>query len=120
MRKHIPDEVLIFMAGKFRMLSDPTRLSILRTLIENGERNVGQVVTETGGSQANISKHLKQLAEAGLVARRKEGLNVLYRLDDPVVEKICELVCETILNDLEAQVRRSRKLLQPKRRSDAT
>ena len=119
MRKYIPDEVLVFMAGKFRMLSDPTRLSILRTLMAKGERNVGQVVEETGGTQANVSKHLKLLAEAGLVARRKEGLNVLYRLDDPVVEKICHLVCETIFEELESQVEQNRKLLKGKRRGDA-
>ena len=118
MRKHIPDEVLAFMAGKFRMLADPTRLCILRTLMESGERNVGQVVEATGGTQANVSKHLKQLAEAGLVARRKEGLNVLYRLDDPVVEKICHLVCETIIKELEAQVEQNRKLLKRKRKPE--
>jgi len=118
MRKHIPDEVLVFMAGKFRMLSDPTRLSILRTLMAKGERNVGQVVAETGGTQANVSKHLKQLAAAGLIARRKEGLNVLYRMDDPVVEKICHLVCETIFDELEAQAGQSRKLLKGKSRGD--
>jgi DNA-binding transcriptional ArsR family regulator len=118
MQKHIPDEVLEFMAGKFRMLSDATRLSILRTLMEKGERNVGQVVEETGGTQANVSKHLKQLAEAGLIARRKEGLNVLYRLDDPVVEKICHLVCETILKELETQAEQSRRLLKRKGRGD--
>jgi len=41
MRKHIPDEVLAFMADKFRMLSEPSRLSILRTLVvkrESGRR----------------------------------------------------------------------------------
>lgn len=116
MHKHIPDEVLVFMAGKFRMLADPTRLSILRTLMGEGEQNVGQVVEATGGTLANVSKHLKLLAEAGLIARRKEGLNVLYRLDDPVVEKICHLVCETILKELEEQAEQSRKLLQRKKR----
>ena len=114
MRKHVPDEVLAFMADKFRMLSEPTRLSILRTLMVKGEQNVGQVVKLTGSSQANVSKHLKQLAASGLIARRKEGLNVLYRLDDPVVEKICHLVCETIVEELEAQAEQSRKLLKGK------
>lgn len=118
MHKHIPDEVLVFMAGKFRMLSDPTRLSILRTLMGEGERNVGQVVEATGGTLANVSKHLKLLAEAGLISRRKEGLNVLYRLDDPVVEKICHLVCETIFEELEAQAKLNRKLLKRKGRDD--
>ncbi|RIK44808.1 MAG: transcriptional regulator, partial [Chloroflexi bacterium] len=55
MRRHLPDEILAFMAVKFRMLADPTRLAILRTLMFDGERNVGQVVEATGGTQANVS-----------------------------------------------------------------
>ena len=106
----IPDEFLDLMAGKFRMLADPTRLAILRTLMQ-GERNVTQVVEETGRNQANVSKHLKMLAEAGLVGRRKDGLQVFYRLDDPLVEKLCKLVCETIVQEAQEDVERSRRLL---------
>ncbi len=106
----IPDEFLDLMADKFRMLADSTRLAILRVLMQ-GERNVTQVVAETGRSQANVSKHLKMLAEAGLVSRRKAGLQVFYRLDDPLVEKLCKLVCETIVQEAEQQVRQSRKIL---------
>ncbi len=76
-----------------------------------GERSVAQVVEETGRNQANVSKHLKMLAEAGLVARRKEGLQVFYRLDDPLVEKLCGLVCETIVQEAAEQLRQSRRIL---------
>ncbi len=106
----IPDEFLDLMAEKFRMLADPTRLAILRALMP-GERSVTQVVVETGANQANVSKHLKMLAEAGLVARRKEGLQVFYRLDDPLVEKLCKLVCETIVHQAREDVERQKKLL---------
>src|SRR5262249_8326650 len=99
----IPDEFLELMAEKFRMLSDPSRLAILRALMQ-GERNVTQVVEETGRNQANVSKHLKMLADAGLVARRKEGLQVFYRLDDPLVERLCKLVCETIVAEAREEV----------------
>jgi ArsR family transcriptional regulator len=112
MPEKIPDEILLLMAEKFRMLSDPTRLVILRTLMTEGELNVTRIVEHTDGTQANVSKHLKQLAEAGLVARRKDSPHVLYRLDDPVVEKICHLVCETILKDLEDQMEQHRNLFK--------
>ena len=102
----IPDEFLILMATKFRMLGDSTRLAILRALMTGGEMNVGQVVEATGCNVANVSKHLKQLAEAGLVSRRKQGSFVLYSLDDPVVEKICELVCNSLRKEIELQVKR--------------
>lgn len=106
----IPDEFLDLMAEKFRMLADSTRLAILRALMQ-GEQNVTQVVLETGANQANVSKHLKMLAEAGLVGRRKVGLQVFYRLDDPLVEKLCKLVCETIVEEAQEGVERQKRLL---------
>ena len=106
----IPDEFLDLMAEKFRMLADPTRLAILRSLMA-GERNVSQVIDETGRNQANVSKHLKMLAEAGLVARRKEGLQVFYKLSDPLIERLCKLVCEAIVEEARGEMSRQKKLL---------
>jgi ArsR family transcriptional regulator len=110
MRTPIPDEFLDLMAEKFRMLADSTRLAILRSLMA-GERNVSQVIDETGRNQANVSKHLKLLAEAGLVARRKEGLQVFYKVADPLVERLCKLVCETIVEEAREEMARQKKLL---------
>ena len=76
-----------------------------------GERNVTQVVEETGRGQANVSKHLKMLAESGLVGRRKEGLQVFYTLTDPLVERLCKLVCETIVEEAQVEVARQMKLI---------
>lgn len=109
MKPEIPDEYLDLMSEKFRMLADPTRLAILRSLM-GGERNVSQVVEETGRGQANVSKHLKMLAEAGLVSRRKAGLQVFYAVDDPLVGKLCKLVCETIAEEARAESDRQRRL----------
>lgn len=110
--KVIPDELLDLMAEKFRMLSDPTRLAILRCLMDRKELNVSELVSLSGRELANVSKHLKQMAETGLVARRKQGSFVLYRLEDPVVDKICELVCDSLRRNLEAEVRRNKRLLK--------
>ncbi|GAC1471543.1 MAG: metalloregulator ArsR/SmtB family transcription factor [Isosphaeraceae bacterium] len=106
----IPDEFLDLMTEKFRMLADSTRLAILRALMQ-GERNVSQVVDETGRNQANVSKHLKMLAEAGLVGRHKKGLQVFYKLTDPLVERLCRLVCETIVEEAQEEMARHKKLL---------
>ena len=111
MSKFMPDELLDLVAEKFQMLADPTRLSILRTLM-GGEKSVGQVVAETGRGQANVSKHLKLLAESGLLGRRKEGLQVFYRLDDPLVEQLCTLVCTNIRGEVERKISRQRELLK--------
>jgi ArsR family transcriptional regulator len=111
MAELIPDEFLDVMAEKFRLLGDSTRLAILRALMA-GEKCVGRVVEETGRGQANVSKHLKLLADAGLVARRKEGLQIFYRVDDPVVAKLCKLVCETIMQETRTGLEVRRKLLK--------
>ena len=83
----LPDELLGQVAATFRMLADPTRLAIVRALMA-GERSVGQVVQETGLGQANVSKHLRLLADGGLVGRRKAGLQVYYRVSNPLVEEL--------------------------------
>jgi DNA-binding transcriptional ArsR family regulator len=100
----VPDEVLRLMAGKFRALGDPTRLAIIRALLDAGEQNVTQLVTATGHPTANISKHLKQLFKAGMLGRRKAGLQVYYKLTDPIIEKLCRLVCDSIAEDLKRQL----------------
>lgn len=110
MKAAIPDEFLELMAEKFRLLADPTRLAILRALM-GGERSVGQVVEETGRNQANVSKHLKMLAESGLIARRKEGLQVFHRIADPLVEQLCALVCETIARQAREEMVQKARLL---------
>ena len=107
----LPDGFLDRVAEKFRMLADPTRLSILRTLMA-GEKNVGTVVAETGQNQANVSKHLKMLTESGMLRRRKEGLQVFYRVNDPLIEKLCTLVCGAILEEAQAQVEKNREILK--------
>ncbi len=111
MNQHMPDELLELIAAKFQMLADPTRLAILRALMK-GEKSVGQVVTETRRGQANVSKHLKLLADSSLVCRRKEGLQVYYRLDDPLVEQLCALVCSAIQSDLERAITKQREFLK--------
>jgi ArsR family transcriptional regulator len=106
----LPERFLDRMAEKFRMLADPTRLAILRVLMA-GERSVGEVVSATGRGQANVSKHLKMLAEGGLVARRKDGLQVFYRIDDPMVQKLCQVACETVIDEARRDIERTQELL---------
>ena len=71
------------------------RLRLVYALMDR-ERTVSELVEETGGSQANVSKHLGVLLEAGLVGRRKQGLNSRYSVADPTVFEVCDLVCGSI------------------------
>lgn len=82
-------------AERLKALSDPTRLKILHTL-EEGELCVSDVLAVVGGSQANVSKHLALLRRSGVVASRREGTNVYYRVVDPAAFDICRTVCSAI------------------------
>ncbi len=83
---------LQFVAGRFRVLGEPLRLTLLVAL-EEGEKNVTELVQETGATQGNVSKHLGILSEAGMVSRRKEGLKVFYYISDPQIIELCDLMC---------------------------
>ena len=74
-------------ARMFRGFGDPTRLAILRALLD-GERRVTDLVEAVGGSQSNVSGHLACLRECGLVVDRPgERRQVFYRLSgDEVTE----------------------------------
>lgn len=101
-KEELSDEALEMIASRFRLLSDPMRLKILHTL-GDGEMNVGDLVGAMGAGQANVSKHLGIMLDAGLVARRKEGLNAIYRVADETIFELCDVVCARLKKQLETR-----------------
>lgn len=83
----------------FAALGEPSRLRLLRALMERPSRSVGELVGLTGFGQANVSKHLGILRQAGLVKHEREGNRVLYSLQGSVCEKLCVLVCGEIARE---------------------
>ncbi len=71
-------------AKLFRGFGDATRLAVLVALIP-GERRVSDLVAAVGGTQGNVSGHLKCLKECGLVIDRPHGREVFYRIAHPEV-----------------------------------
>ena len=90
----ITDKMLDLVARRFRTLGEPYRLRILQEL-EAGEKSVGELVAALDGNQPNVSKHLQILSDAGLIGRRREGTSVFYAISDPIVFKLCALVCSS-------------------------
>ncbi|MGC8916137.1 MAG: ArsR/SmtB family transcription factor [Thermoanaerobaculum sp.] len=82
-------------AERIRSLADPTRLAILH-LLQKGEMRVTDILANIGGSQANISKHLGVLRQAGFVTCRRDGVNVYYSVADASVFEICRVMCDSI------------------------
>jgi DNA-binding transcriptional ArsR family regulator len=91
-------EQLERVANLFRAFAEPTRLAILQEL-KGGEMSVSEIVEQLHTSQANISKQLKILHDAGLVTRRKQATQVLYTIADEVVFELCRIVCDKLNQD---------------------
>ncbi len=87
----ITDKTALFTKAKLmRGFSDPSRLSILETLLD-GPRKVNEIVMATGLSQPNVSSHLSCLRDCGLVSTQSQGKFVIYQLSDPRVNEILNL-----------------------------
>ena len=84
-------KVFAQVARYFALLADPTRLRILSCLCGQ-ERPVKEVVEQVGLTQANISRHLNILHNAGVFERRRDGNSVFYRVVDPNFVDICRTV----------------------------
>ena len=96
-------------AARFRVLGEPVRVRILEEL-RDGEMNVSALAAAVGSTQPNISKHLRTLQEAGLVARRQEGNRVHCFIDDPSVFDLCDAVCTSLSERLVRDARLANEL----------
>lgn len=101
-RRLMTPEALALVAARFKVLAEPLRLRILQAL-ESGEMSVNEITEAVESTQPNVSKHLKMLQEAGLVARRQEGNTVYCSIADETVFEICDVVCSSIRVRLQAQ-----------------
>lgn len=91
----LTNDALALIADRFRVLGEPMRLKLI-TALKTGERNVSELIADTGARQANVSRHLHTLVQSGILSRRKSGLNVYYFISDPTVFELCEHVCGSI------------------------
>lgn len=90
-------------AERFKVLSEPMRLRLLYALMD-GEKTVSELVRESGSVQANVSKHLSVLLDAGILGRRKVGTSAYYRIADESIFELCDLVCGSIHDRLVAEL----------------
>lgn len=96
-------------ARLFDLLAEPTRLDILQNL-KKKPLSVGEIVNATNAKQANISKQLGILHDAGLLRRERRGNLVFYSIDDPMIFDLCALVCGKLRKDAESRLAAVRSL----------
>ncbi len=90
-----PDEIFDLAAELFRILSTPMRLKIVSCL-RDGEQNVSYLLSRIDTTQPNMSQHLNMLYKAGVLGRRRDGVQILYRITDERVADLCRAVCKQI------------------------
>ncbi|CAM5781694.1 ArsR/SmtB family transcription factor [Ottowia pentelensis] len=93
-----PEQVFERAAELFRLMSAPMRLKIISALCQT-EKNVGELLHEVPTTQPNMSQHLNTLYKAGVVGRRREGVQIYYHIADERVATICRTVCTQIAID---------------------
>lgn len=86
-------------AGIFQALAHPTRVGMME-ILRSGEMSVGQLCEKVGVEQANASQHLAVLRNKHLVETRKEGNLIFYRLRDPRLGKLLEMLREYVSDHL--------------------
>jgi DNA-binding transcriptional ArsR family regulator len=97
----LPEDLAELIARRFRALGDPLRVRIL-DLLRDRELSVNALAEQLGASQQNVSKHLAVLVDSGMLARRKGGTHVYYRVADEGVFALCEQVCGSLQTHLAA------------------
>lgn len=87
-------------AELFGILATPMRLRILSALCD-GEKSVSQLLTEIDTTQPNLSQHLNLLYRSGVLAKRKEGTQVIYRVQSDKAVSLCRTVCTQIAIEMD-------------------
>ena len=105
----LPPAALAQVADYFKVLSELSRLQVLCSL-RSGAKNVTEIMEATGLGQANVSKHLKILAQAGIVSRSPQGVSVYYEIAEPFIFELCELVGDRLSIRLEQQSQQLKQL----------
>jgi DNA-binding transcriptional ArsR family regulator len=96
----LPAEFAELIARRFAVLGEPTRIRLLNALVNRGEASVQDLAELLEAGHANVSKHLTLLHGERIVARRKAGTRVLYRIADENVLRLCDEVCGGIQREL--------------------
>ena len=94
------DRVFESAAELFSLLSTPVRLKIISAVC-NGERNVSELLSEIDTTQPNMSQHLATLYRSGILARRRDGTQMYYRLQSEKVAALCRAVCTQVAIELD-------------------
>jgi DNA-binding transcriptional ArsR family regulator len=86
------------LASRFKILAEPARLQILMAICSQ-ECSVQEICDRTRLHQANVSKHLRLMKDAGIVACRQQGIWRYYRVIDTELLSFCARTRKSVNNN---------------------
>ena len=115
--KSSEDQVFDSVAELFAVLATPIRLKIISAVC-NGEKNVSELLAQIDTTQPNMSQHLSTLYRSGVLAKRRDGTQMYYRLQSERVAMLCRSVCTQVAIELddETETAQSQRLVPLARR----
>src|SRR3989304_5769912 len=85
-------------------LANPKRLNIIN-LLSRREMQVNEIAAAMGIQKANLSQHLSVMRQKGIVATRREGVKVYYRINNSKIVQACEIIRDALHEQLSADER---------------
>ena len=95
------DRVFESAAELFALLATPVRLKIISAVCHE-EKNVSELLGQIDTTQPNMSQHLATLYRSGVLAKRREGTQIYYRLQSERVAMLCRAVCTQVAIELDS------------------
>jgi len=95
------DRVFESAAELFAVLATPVRLKIISAVCQQ-EKNVSELLALIDTTQPNMSQHLATLYRSGVLAKRREGTQIYYRLQSERVATLCRAVCTQVAIELDS------------------
>ena len=94
------DRVFESAAELFAVLATPVRLKIISAVCQQ-EKNVSELLALIDTTQPNMSQHLATLYRSGVLAKRRVGTQIYYRLQSERVATLCRAVCTQVAMELD-------------------
>ena len=75
-----------------KALAHPIRLCIVKGLLENGGSNVTNMQQCLNMPQSTVSQHLSKLKSCGIIEGERSGLEITYKITDPMIKQLIEIL----------------------------
>jgi ArsR family transcriptional regulator len=94
------DRVFESAAQLFALLATPMRLKIISAVCEK-EKNVSELLELIDTTQPNMSQHLAALHRKGVLSKRRDGVQIYYKLQSERVATLCRAVCTQVAIEMD-------------------